>query len=166
MCDPSGIGLAIAVGAATGAVGAAVTGQDVGRGALMGGVMGGATAGMGGLAGHGGTLFSGVGEAMNLSTAGILGTNVSAASLGGFAATGLVGSVATGMMFPQYEYPEYTNPQPIQAATAQNKVTGSGGTQASALLASEIKRVKRTRDKTQTSALNTQAFQTTGLQLA
>ena len=151
MCDPAGIGLAIAIGAATGAAGAAITGQDVGRGALMGGLIGGVTAGMGGLAGHGGTLFSGVGEAMNLSTAGVLGTNVSFATLGGYAATSLVGSIGMGMMTPQQQ--DYNQaftgmPYTPQAYSSQHaKVTGSGGRQAAAVLASEIKQAKSLRKR-------------------
>jgi hypothetical protein len=66
-----------------------------------------------------------------------------------------------------YEYPsDYGSQQIQQAQTSPHKITGSGGAQASALLASEIQRVKRARNKPQMSALNTQAFQTTGLQLA
>ena len=150
MCDPAGIGLAIAIGAATGAVGSAVTGGDPLQGALMGAVMGGVTAGMSGLAGHGGML-SGVGEAMNLSTAGVLGTNVSFATLGGYAATSLVGSIGMGMMTPQQQ--DYNQaftgmPYTPQAYSSQHaKVTGSGGRQAAAVLASEIKQAKSLRKR-------------------
>ena len=150
MCDPAGIGLAIAVGAATGAVGSAVTGGDPLQGALMGAVMGGVTAGMGGLAGHGGML-SGVGEAMNLSTAGVLGTNVSFATLGGYAATSLAGSIGMGMLSPQQQNYNLANtgmpytPQPYN--TQHMTVTGSGGRQAAAVLAEEMKKAKSLRQR-------------------
>ena len=151
MCDPAGIGLAIAIGAATGAVGSAVTGGDPLQGALMGAVMGGVTAGMGGLAGHGGSIFSGVGEAMNLSTAGVLGTNVSFASLGGYAVTSLAGSVGMGMLTPQQQsYNQSVTGMPYapQAYSSQHAtVTGSGGRQAAAVLASEIKQAKSLRKR-------------------
>ena len=150
MCDPAGIGLAIAIGAATGAVGSAVTGGDPLQGALMGAVMGGVTAGMGGLAGHGGSIFSGVGEAMNLSTAGVLGTNVSFASLGGYAVTSLAGSVGMGMLTPQQAYNQSVTGMPYtpQPYSSQHMtVTGSGGRQAAAVLASEIKQAKKLRQR-------------------
>ena len=148
MCEPISIG--IAIGAATGAGGSAVTGGDPLQGALMGAVMGGVTAGMGGLAGHGGML-SGVGEAMNLSTAGVLGTNVSFATLGGYAATSLAGSIGMGMLSPQQQ--DYNQgftgmPYTPQAYNTQHtKVTGSGGRQAAAVLASEIKKAKSLRQR-------------------
>ena len=148
MCDPAGIGFAIAIGAATGAAGAAITGGDPLQGALMGAAMGGVTAGMGGLAGHGGML-SGVGEAMNLSTAGVLGTNVSFATLGGYAATSLVGSVGMGMLNQrQQNFANTGLPYTPQAYNTQHtKVTGSGGRQAAAVLASEIKQAKSLRQR-------------------
>ena len=172
MCDPATIAIGAGIGAAT----SAATGQDP----LMGAVIGGVTAGYGGLGS--GSVSSTIGGNVGLSTStsfmpslttainpNILASSITQAGVGGFALSGLAAGAATSLMFPQYEYPDYVNPQPLQteAATAQNKVTGSGGTQASALLASEIKRVKRARAKTQTSALNTQTeFPTTGLQLA
>jgi len=151
MCTAA-IAIGVAIGAATGAAGAAISGQDPLQGALMGGLMGGVTGGMGGLAGHGGTIFQGVGQAMNLSTAGIgLGTNISFASLGGFAATSLVGSTALGFLTPQQQdYNQSVTGMPYtpQAYNTQHtKVTGSGGRQAAAVLASEIKQAKSLRQR-------------------
>ena len=149
MCNPVLVG--VAIGAAVGAVSSAATGQNVLKGALMGGLMGGVTGGMGGLAGQGGTLFQGVGQAMNLSHAGIGIGNISFASLGGFAATSLVGGLAMGMMTPQQQdYNQaYTGmPYTPQAYSSQHaKVTGSGGRQAAAVLASEMKKAKSLRQR-------------------
>ena len=166
MCEP--ISMGIAIGAATGAAGAAITGGDPLQGALIGGITGGATGGMGGFSG-GGTLAS-VGQSLG-ATPGIFinSFGLNTAALVGFGATSLAGSVAMGMLAP--ETPEYDAQSygysPIAYNSQQNTVTGSGGAQASALLASEIQRVQRSRQgTTNTSALNTQPFQTTGLQLA
>jgi len=166
MCDPTGIAIGAAIGAAT----SAATGQDPLMGAVVGGAMGGFMPGSVGVkagskAGMSGWIGGKASWATKTYVSGY-GKNVVMGGLAKATGLGLASGAAMTAMFPEYEYPEYTNQQPIQAATAQNTITGSGGTQASALLASEIQRVKRTRAKTQTSALNTQAFQTTGLQLA
>ena len=158
MCDPTGIAIGAAIGAAT----SAATGQDP----LMGAVLGGAT---------GGFMPGGVGVSPTAFGPQLSGTFVtgfgSSIALGGVAQAagiGLLGGALMNKMMPKpYEYPsDYGSQQIQQAQTSQNKITGSGGAQASALLASEIQRVKRARSKPQMSALNTQAFQTTGLQLA
>jgi len=169
MCEPISIG--IAIGAATGAAGAAITGGDPLQGALIGGITGGVTGGMGGL-GAGSTSAS-VGSTLGASTStsfiNAVGSSVTQAGALGFGAMSLGGSVAMGMLAPKT--PEYNAQSygysPIAYNSQQNTVTGSGGAQASALLASEIQRVQRSRQgTTNTSALNTQPFQTTGLQLA
>jgi len=171
MCEPTTIAIGIAVGAATGAAGAAITGQDVGRGALMGGLMGGVTGGMGGLSGGtGGSLFSGIGQAMNLSTAGIgLGTNISFASLGGFAASSLAGSVLMGAMTP--DTPEYYNyQQQLYTPNSQpSTVTGSGGKQAAFSLAESVRRAKKrklTQEDVSDLSIDTSSFASEGLQFA
>ena len=151
MCEPISIG--IAIGATTGAIGAAVTGQDVLTGALMGGVMGGVTGGMS--LGSEGFFSSGfmssVGSGLGFSTA-VGATGVSAASAVGMGLTGLVGSVGMGMLTPQT--PDYSQfgygAQPYEPqgySSQQSTVTGSGGRQAAAVLASEIKQAKSVRKR-------------------
>jgi hypothetical protein len=86
---------------------------------------------------------------MNLSTAGFLGTNVSIATMGGYAATSLAGSLAVGYLMPkQQDYSQYYQGayNPIAYNYQQSQITGSGGRQAPALLAAEIKRAKKRRE--------------------
>ena len=180
MCEPISIG--IAIGASMGAVGAAATGQDVLKGALMGGIMGGITGGMGGFAAGGtastiGTSLGAQGVLQGATQtgaalgAGILGSGVSAAAATGFAAMSLGGSIAMGLMSPQQDYNsgdyDYS---PIAYNSIENQVTGSGGAQASAVLADEIKRAKAKRVKQaqpkQDSYINTESFANSGLQIA
>jgi hypothetical protein len=153
MCEPISIG--IAIGATTGAVGAAVTGGDVLQGALMGAVMGGITGGMGGfdpsgmMAGVGETVL-GIAPGVGISTPMMAMGHMTTASLGGFAATSLAGSIGMGMLSPQQ--PDYSQfgygAQPYQAYSSQHaKVTGSGGRQAAAVLASEINQAKSLRQR-------------------
>ena len=70
-------------------------------------------------------------------------------SMAAFAGTSLLGSVATGSLMPkQQDYSQYyqqAGSDPIAYNTQQSVVTGSGGRQASALLAEEINRVKKRR---------------------
>ena len=152
MCEPISIG--IAIGAATGAVSAAVTGQDVLKGALFGAVTGAVTGGMGGLGA--GTTASTIGsnlgsqsffQAMNMA----LPATLSSQALVGFAATSLVGGIAMGMMTPEqqnYNQSATALPYGPQAYNTQHtKVTGSGGRQAAAVLASEIKQAKSLRQR-------------------
>tara|TARA_R110002020_G_scaffold52296_11_gene147152 strand:+ start:166 stop:675 length:510 start_codon:yes stop_codon:yes gene_type:complete len=148
MCEPISIG--IAIGATTGAIGAAVTGQDVLTGALMGGVMGGVTGGMGGLdvGGFAGQLGGGI---LQTTAPAIFGGVTSSAMLG-FGLTSLAGSVAMGMLTPQT--PDYSQfgygAQPYEPqgySSQQAQVTGSGGRQAAAVLASEIKQAKSLRKR-------------------
>ena len=152
MCEPISIG--IAIGAATGAVSAAVTGGDVLQGALFGAVTGAVTGGMGGLSG-GSSFISGVGNLFPTATIGMQGAalaaGVSANALMGFAATSLVGGIGLGMLTPQQQDYNFANtglrytPQPYN--TQHTKVTGSGGRQAAAVLASEMKRAKSLRSR-------------------
>ena len=152
MCEPISIG--IAIGATTGAVGAAVTGGDVLQGALMGAVMGGITGGMGGfdpsgmMAGVGETVL-GIAPGVGISTPMMAMGHMTTASLGGFAATSLAGSIGMGMLSPQQ--PDYSQfgygAQPYETSSQHTKVTGSGGRQAAAVLASEIKQAKSLRKR-------------------
>ena len=171
MCEPTTIAIGAAIGAAT----SAATGNDP----LVGAVIGGASAGFGGFGADSfsaslGTkigLSSSSSFAPSLTTAfsNIGASTITQAGVGGFALAGLGAGVASNVLFPKA--PEYSTSNygysPIQYNAQQNTVTGSGGAQASALLASEIQRVQKNRQGvTNTSALNTQPFQTTGLQLA
>ena len=152
MCEPVSIG--IAIGAATGAISSAVTGGDVLQGALFGAVTGAVTGWMGGLSG-GSSFISGVGNLFPTATIGMQGAalaaGVSANALMGFAATSLVGGLAMGMMTPeQQSYNQNLTGMPYtpQAYSSQHaKVTGSGGRQAAAVLASEIKQAKSLRKR-------------------
>ena len=152
MCEPISIG--IAIGAATGAISSAVTGGNVLEGALMGAVMGGVTGGMGGLSG-GSSFISGVGNIFPTASIGMQGlalsAGVSANALMGFAATSLVGGIGLGMLTPQQQDYNLANtgmPYTPQAYNTQHKqVTGSGGRQAAAVLASEIKQAKSLRQR-------------------
>ena len=151
MCEPISIG--IAIGASVGAIGAAATGQDVLKGALMGGLMGGVTGGMGGLGG-GGTLAS-IGQGLGAAPGVFVGTTfgaVNTAAMVGMAATGLATSVIGGMLTPQTpDYSQYgygAQPYEAQGYSSQHAtVTGSGGRQAAAVLASEIKQAKSLRKR-------------------
>ena len=148
MCEPISAG--IAIGAATGAAGAAITGGDPLQGAIMGGITGGFTGGLGGFGG-GGTLAS-IGQSLG-ATPGIFinSFSLNTAALAGFGATSLASSVALGMLTPQQQdYSQYYNQagsNPIAYNTQQNIVTGSGGRQAAAVLASEIKQAKKVRQR-------------------
>ena len=153
MYEPFSIG--IAIGASVGAIGAAATGGDVLKGALMGGIMGGVTGGMGGLgAGSTAATFGGnLGtqsffQSMNM----MLPATLSSQAMVGMATMGLAGSVAMGMMTPQT--PDYSQfgygaqPYEPQGYSSQHaQVTGSGGRQAAAVLASEIKQAKSLRKR-------------------
>ena len=156
MCNPILIG--VAIGAATGAAGAAITGGDVLQGALMGGVVGGFTGGMS--LGTEGFTSSGflsdigsMGGFFSTATTGsaALVPGVSMASAVGMGVTGLVGSVGMGMLMPQQQdYNQSVTGMPYtpQAYSSQHtKVTGSGGRQAAAVLASEIKQAKKLRQR-------------------
>jgi hypothetical protein len=170
MCGPVLIG--IGIGAAVGAVGSAVTGGNVLQGALLGGVMGGFTAGMGGL---GAGSFAGQlgGGILQTAAPAIFGGVTSSAALG-FAITGLAGSIGMGLLTPKT--PDYSQfgygaqPYTPQGFSYQHAtVTGSGGRQAAAVLAQEIKksRTLRQRQQEETTAYSVAGeLASTGLQIA
>ena len=175
MCDPV-IGTAMLIGAATGAAGAAITGGDVLQGAMFGALTGAVTGGMGGFGE--GTFLTNLGGgsgimATDIATSAAFGTITQGSALA-FAGTSLVGSVGMGMLFPQgQEAPAYDPSaygySPIGYNSMHNTVTGSGGVQASAVLASEIKKAKSNRKKQESTGdtyVNTESFANTGLQLA
>ena len=170
MCGPVLVG--VAIGAAVGAVGAAVTGQNVFRGALMGGIMGGVTGGMGGL---GPTSFASTLGGQIAPTflpnivGGVLGTSIVGATV-----MGLGASIGMGLLTPKT--PDYSQfgygaqPYEPQGFSSQHAtVTGSGGRQAAAVLAQEIKksRTLRQRQQEETTAYNVAGeLASTGLQIA
>jgi hypothetical protein len=146
MCEPISIG--IAIGASVGAIGAAATGGDPLMGALMGGIGG-------GFAGAGAGMFGNM--ATNLAL-GVTGTGVATGTAVGMAAgviggvTSTLGGVAMNMLTPQT--PDYSQfgygaqPYEPQRYSSQHaQVTGSGGRQAAAVLASEIKQAKSLRKR-------------------
>ena len=149
MCDPV-IGTAMAIGAATGAAGSALTGGDPLQGALFGAATGAFTGGtltpsLGPTStGFFSTLGSGLGSTTYMGSLGM-----SAAQAWGIGIAGLATSVGTGLLIPQQQdysqYYQQTAFDPIAYNTQQSVVTGSGGRQASALLAEEIKRAKKRR---------------------
>jgi len=151
MCVSTGnryadIGLSIAVGAATGGFG-------VGAGTSSG-------------------IFSAkVGSSVFQTLGMTSATLVPQAALGG-AIIGGASALAYQALVPQQnldpsQYTSFSYDKPFNAQ--QNTITGSGGAQAPALLASEIKRVKDARKRQESvgdTALNIESFDQTGLQLA
>ncbi len=155
MCPPVA---AIAIGAGVGAVSSAITGGDPLQGAMMGAVTSGigygispASFGVGTDLAVGKAFTTQVGSFMGrtfLQPLGISG-GLKAAALLGSATTSLVGGVAMNMLAPkQQDYSQYYQGayNPIAYNTQQSQITGSGGRQAPALLASEIKRAKKRRE--------------------
>ena len=144
--------MGIAIGAATGAISSAVTGGNVLEGALFGAVTGAVTGGMGGLGG-GGTLAT-IGQGLGATPGIFVGSTFGAlntAAMVGMAATGLGGGILMGMMTPEqqnYNLGATGLPYGPQAYSSQHtKVTGSGGRQAAAVLASEINQAKKLRQR-------------------
>ena len=143
MCHP------VVIGAAIGAATSAITGGDP----LMGAVIGGVTGGMGGL--EAGGLASQFGKELGFQglvpTVGIFGSGVSTAAVVGGTAFGLAGGMAMNMLTPQQQNYNLANtgmPYTPQAYSSQHStVTGSGGRQAAAVLASEIKQAKSLRQR-------------------
>jgi len=147
MCHP------IVIGAAIGAATSAITGGDPLMGAVMGGIGGaflppgsmniltGEVVSTGLMSDIGGSLFS--------TTIGSMG--VSAAQVAGMGAVGLAGGMAMNMLTPQQQsYNQNLTGMPYtpQAYSSQHAtVTGSGGRQAAAVLASEIKQAKSLRQR-------------------
>ena len=174
MCHPILIG--VAIGAAVGATTAAITGGDPLTGAIIGGITGGVTGGMGGLGA--GSMSSTIGGNLGASTStsfiNAVGSSVTQAGALGFGALSLGGSLAMGLLTPQTpDYSQYGygaqayEPQGFSSQHAT--VTGSGGRQAAAVLAEEIKRSRTLRQRQQedTTAYNVAGeLASTGLQIA
>ena len=138
MCNP------IAVGVAVGAGSAALQGGDM-QDIVMGAAFGAAGAGIasGEVAGFGQVFSSIPGQVLT----GAASTAITGAGIGA-----TVGSFVTGSgMFAQPEFPTYATPyqtaQVQQFNSQQNTITGSGGRQAAAVLASEIKQAKKVRQR-------------------
>lgn len=137
MCDPTGIAVGAAIGAAT----SAATGSDPLQGAILGGATGGFFPGSVGVTG---TQLAWTGTRVAIVPT-ISGTGVATA-----AGVGLAAGVAQQALFPQQDYSQYYNQagfDPIAFNTQQSVVTGSGGPQAAAVLASEIKQAKKARQR-------------------
>ena len=174
MCEPT----TIAVGMAIGAASSAATGNDP----LMGAVMGGVTAGLMPapvpVPGMDSVVSTGfMSNLGNTVTQGFFGSTfnsaigMSAAQAVGLGVSGVATGIASNYLFPKT--PEYNAQSygysPIAYNSQQNTVTGSGGAQAPALLASEIKRIKDVRKRQEgvrSPSLNIESFDQTGLQLA
>ena len=143
MCDPVTL-TGIAIGAAVGATTSAVTGQDPLMGALMGGAMGGFFPGSFGV-----SATATIGPNIGISTG--LGANIALGGVASATAMGLAGGMAMNMLTPQQQdYNQNLTGMPYtpQAYSSQHtKVTGSGGRQAAAVLASEIKQAKSLRKR-------------------
>ena len=141
MCHP--VAIAVGIGAATGAAGAAITGGDPLQGAILGGITGGLTYGISPTSFGATGMFHEVGMT--------LGASPFYASAVGFGATGLAGSIGMGLLTPQQQdYNQNLTGMPYtpQAYSSQHAtVTGSGGRQAAAVLASEIKQAKSLRQR-------------------
>ena len=141
----------------------------------MGGIMGGITGGMGGLSPTG--TLANVGQAVGATTGKLVvtqaGSMMAQHAMVGMAVTGFAGSVAMGTLFPEpepYDFAGYTPSDygysPIQYNTQHNTITGSGGRQASAVLASEIQRNRNNNDRSPSVSAVNYGLQNTGLQLA
>ena len=149
MCEPVTL-TGIAIGAAVGATTSAITGQDPLMGALMGGAMGGFFPGSFGV---GGSISGPVGGGFGLSGAinTGFGSSIAFGGLGSATAMGLAGGMAMNMLTPQQQsYNQNLTGMPYtpQAYSSQHAtVTGSGGRQAAAVLASEIKQAKSLRQR-------------------
>ena len=150
MCEPTLI--AIGIGAAVGAATSAATGNDP----LMGALIGGATAGFfpgsfGVTAGSAGGFSGLVGSAAGPTFLTGLGANVALGGVASAAGMGLAGGMAMNMLTPQQQNYNLANtgmPYTPQAYSSQHAtVTGSGGRQAAAVLASEIKQAKSLRKR-------------------
>jgi len=142
MCEPVTL-TGIAIGASIGAGTAVITGQDPLMGALMGGAMGGFNPGAVGV-------FSATSmQGMAAAASGLAAVSVPGVAMA--AGIGLAGSYAMKAMTPQQ--PDYSQfgqgalPYESQYNTQHTKVTGSGGRQAAAVLASEIKQAKKLRSR-------------------
>ena len=149
MCDPVTL-TGIAIGATVGATTSAITGQDPLMGALMGGAMGGFFPGSFGVGGSiSGPVGGGFGISGAINTG--LGSSIAFGGLGSAAGVGLAGGMAMNMLTPQQQSANQNltgMPYTPQAYNTQHaKVTGSGGRQAAAVLASEINQAKSLRQR-------------------
>jgi hypothetical protein len=142
MCNPVLVG--VAIGAAVGAATSAATGNDPLMGAVIGGITGGFAPGSVGVS---------TGLGFTTTAAGVtqvaLVPVVSAAGVAGAAAVGLAGGYLMNAMTPETpDYSQYgTGAQPYEYSSQHSTVTGSGGRQAAAVLASEIKQAKSLRKR-------------------
>ena len=145
MCGPVMVG--IAIGAAVGAATSAITGQDPLMGAVLGGVTGGFFPGGVGV----GSIYPFAPGMVSAPLAGLAGVSVSLPGVLTAAGIGLAGGMAMNMLSPQQaDYNQaFTGMQytPQAYNTQHTKVTGSGGRQAAAVLAEEIKRAKTLRSR-------------------
>ena len=148
MCHP------IVIGAAIGAATSAITGGDPLMGAVLGGVTGGMSMGAEGVASSG--FLSDIGSMGGFFSTATTGSaalipGMSMASAVGMGVTGLAGGMALNMLTPQqqsYNQSVTGLPYAPQAYSSQHAtVTGSGGRQAAAVLASEIKQAKSLRQR-------------------
>ena len=150
MCEPVTL-TGIAIGASVGAATSAMTGRDPLMGALLGGAAGGFFPGSFGV-----TPGSSFGSALVGSAAGPtfvtgLGANIALGGVASATAMGLAGGMAMNMLSPQQQSANQAltgMPYAPQAYSSQHAtVTGSGGRQAAAVLASEIKQAKSLRKR-------------------
>jgi len=166
MCEPT-----FWIGMAIGAASSAMQGGDFGDivlGGVIGGVGGYIGGGMGGFV-SGGEVFAGSLAQGTFALA----PGIAAAAQGGFLAS-TVGSMAMGTgMFAQPDYSQFgygAQPYEPQGFSSQHAtVTGSGGRQAAAVLAQEIKRSRtlRQRQQEETTAYSVAGeLASTGLQIA
>ena len=152
MCDPVTL-TGIAIGASVGAATSAMTGRDPLMGALMGGAAGGFFPGSFGITAGSSTMSGVIGGATLGSTTFVtgLGANIALGGVASATAMGLAGGMAMNMLTPQQQdYNQNLTGMPYtpQAYSSQHtKVTGSGGRQAAAVLASEIIQAKSLRQR-------------------
>ena len=152
MCHPILVG--VAIGAAVGATTSAITGGDPLTGAIIGGITGGITGGLS----PGSLGFEVAGSTAIVDTAAYgVGSTIfpsltaSQAAMAGYATMAAGGGLAMGMLTPQQQ--DYNRAAtalpwgPQEYNTQHTKVTGSGGRQAAAVLASEIKQAKKLRQR-------------------
>jgi len=144
MCEPVTL-TGIAVGAGIGATTSAITGGDPLQGAILGGAAGGFFPGSFGVSA---TAF---GPQLASTFVTGFGSSIALGGLGTAAGVGLAGGYTMNTLFPQQQdYSQYYNQagsNPIAYNTQQSVVTGSGGRQAAAVLASEIKQAKKVRQR-------------------
>ena len=139
MCGPVAAG--IAIGAAVGATTSAITGGDPLMGAILGGATGGFNPGAVGV-------FSATSmQGMAAAAQGLVAVSLPGVAMA--AGVSLAGNYLMKAMTP--ETPDYSQygygAQPYEYSSQHAQVTGSGGRQAAAVLASEIKQAKSLRKR-------------------